>query len=140
MAAMKSHSSLAIRRRPPWMVRFTLGTVLASMLVATFFKVLVAWHLHSLTAGSDSGARHANAVHGEVKAQEAAVAVGDMVERLCEAIKHCPCAVVWATAQPLTWLTLSETGWFTRGLAVAFQSHDVDVPQHPPNNAIAVGG
>ncbi len=137
---MKSHRGLAIGRRPPWLVRLTLGTVLASMLLATFFNVLVAWHLHTMTAGSDSGARHANAVHEEVTAKQAVVAVGDVVERLCEAIKHCPCAVVWATAQTLTWLAVSETSWFMRGLAVAFQSHDMDVPQHPPNGAVALVG
>lgn len=137
---MNPRSGIVVGRRPPWTVRLTLGAVLASMLVAIFFNVLVAWHLHTMTAGSDAGARHANAVHGEVTAHEASVAVGDIVDRLCEAIKHCPCAVVWATGQTQTWSVQDEVGWFALGLAVAFQSHVVDVPQHPPNSAIAVGG
>lgn len=138
---MNPPNSLTISHRSRWAVRLTLGAILASMLLSSLFNVLVAWHLHALTAGSDFGTRPADAVHGQASVHEVPFAMDDVVERVCEAIKHCPCAVVWDIGQTTASLALPEDlGWFAEGPAVAFQSYRMDVPQHPPNRFIAVRG
>ena len=138
--AMKPFSVRAIGSRSRWKVCLTIGAVLASMLLSSLFNVLVAWHLHALAPESVVGTSHADAIHAQTKSLEAPVAWGDIVERVCEATRHCPCVIAWALLQTPTWSAQLNVERFAQGPPAFFRSHFMDVPQHPPNGVIAVWG
>lgn len=124
-----------VRRPSRWTLRLVLGAVLASVLLLSLLNSLVAWHLHVLEGRSDLDTHHVEALHAQNTATATDLSPSDTLERLCQALAHCPCGVAWVagTALPPPELPLHRVRIAAR--ATPFVSHHADVPLHPPNDS-----
>lgn len=114
--------------------------ILVSVLLGGVANALLAWHLHVQIVAANTDASHSQAVHGTSTTAEASHALYDLAERLCDAMSHCFYVHVMAAGHPPASSASADQPRLTPAAAARFQSHDIAVPLHPPNGALAVVG